>query len=470
MNRSHDHFLVRRSLLRCGAAAALGSSSFRSALGMLAGAGISAAEAQTGAPAYRALVCVYLFGGNDGFNLLVPRNGAFYTQYARSRGNLAVPQNTLVPTPNTLLPLSGADADGRQFGLHPNTPELQALYESGKLAFVANLGTLLAPTSKADVVAGRNLPPNLFSHNDQQDQSMSSEPDAARRVGWGGRLAERLTSLNGNTPLSMNVSIAGNNRLQTSDSALPYVAGANGATRLLAFNGGSALFLNRKAAYRSLLDPSLGAGLLQAHSGALSARSMDLTELVDSALAGAPTINTAFPASNRLADQLRMVARLISARDALQMRRQVFFVSLSGFDTHDAQLLDHPGLLSQVSRALKAFYDATVELGVASSVTSFTMSDFGRTLSTNGDGSDHAWGNNACVLGGAVRGRSVYGRFPDLTIDGPDDAGRGRLIPTTSIDQYGASLSRWLGASESDLGVIFPHLDRFATSGFGFLS
>lgn len=460
MNK-HPHW-TRRELLKCGLAAAAGSASWRGALGVLAGAGASAAEAQLGGSDYRALVCVYLFGANDGYNLLVPRNGSFYSQYATARGNLAVPQAQL-------LSLNGADTGGREFGLHPNTPELKSLYDTENLAVVANVGTLLQPTTKADYLASRNLPPRLFSHNDQQDQSMSSEPEASLRAGWGGRLGERLMSMNGNQQLSINISIAGNNRFQTAGSVVPYVIGSGGVTKLTAFNGTTPSFINRKAVYDGILDRSLGGHLFEAHSGALTRRSMSLADQVDSALAAGPAINTVFPAGNRLGDQLRMVARLIGTRTNLQAKRQVFFVSLGGFDTHDDQLADHPVLLTQVSQALKAFHDATVELGVANQVTTFTMSDFGRTLGSNGDGTDHAWGSNALVLGGAVGGGRVYGTFPNLSIDGPDDAGKGRIIPTTSWDQYGATLGRWFGASDSDLNLVFPHLNRFASSDLGFL-
>ena len=461
MRNPEDFSRTRRELLRYGLATALGSTSVRAALGLLAGAGASAVEAQT--DDYKALVCLYLFGGNDGYNVLVPRNGGFYTQYAQARGNLALPQAQL-------LSLPGSDVQGREFGLHPAMPELQSLYQSGRLAFVANLGTLLTPTTKTSYAAGSHLPPRLFSHNDQQDQSMSCEPDALQRVGWGGRLAERLHTLNGSPQLSMNVSIAGNNRFQTGDSVVPYVMSSNGAVELAAFNGSAQATLNRRAVYDQLLLQAQTGHLFERHGGALTARSMQLAAQVDAALSSVPALTTVFPDGNRLGDQLRTVAQMIAARTVLGMKRQVFFVSLGGFDTHDDQLIDQPVLLSQISQAMRAFYDATTELGVAERVTTFTMTDFGRTLTSNGDGTDHAWGNIAWVSSGAVNGGQVYGTFPQLTINGADDAGQGRLIPTTAIDQYGATLARWLGASESDLDVIFPHLSRFPTRGLGFLS
>ncbi|MBA2352761.1 MAG: DUF1501 domain-containing protein, partial [Burkholderiales bacterium] len=324
--------------------------------------------------------------------------------------------------------------------------------------------------TKTDYQANRNLPPRLFSHNDQQDEWMSSEPDALKRQGWGGKLAERLASMNMNPQLSMNISIAGNNRFQTADAAIPYVLSSSGVQRLTAFSGTSQTTMNRKAAYDQLLSQAQSGHLFEAHSSQLTSRSLALADQVDAALVSGPTLTTVFPTGNRLADQLRMVARLISVRDTLQLRRQVFFVSLGGFDTHDDQLTDQAALLTQVAQGMKAFYDATVELGVADSVTTFSMTDFGRTLTTNGDGSDHAWGNVNWVLGGSVVGHAVYGNYPDLTINGVNDAGGGRLIPTTSVDQYGATLARWLGASDGDLGVIFPHLARFATANLGFMA
>ncbi|MGQ0529454.1 MAG: DUF1501 domain-containing protein [Panacagrimonas sp.] len=455
-----DHW-SRRDILRCGLAAASGIASPRAALGLLTGVGASAAQAQT-AGDYKALVCVYLFGANDGFNTLVPRSATHYAQYAGARGNLAIAQAEL-------LPLSGADAQGREFGLHPSTAGLQSLYAAGRMAIIANVGTLIAPVTKADYQANRNLPRNLFSHNDQQDQSMSSDPSSLNRAGWGGRLGERLMSINQNRQLSINISVAGNNRFQTAGAVVPYVIGTGGVTQMTAFNGNSSAVVARRALYDGTLARALGAHPFEAYSGGLTDRTLDLAGEVSAALAAAPALATPFPADNRLAEQLRMVARLISVRQRLGLQRQVFFVSMGGYDTHDDQLVDHPLLLGQLSAALTAFHDATLELGVASQVTSFTMSDFGRTLRTNGDGSDHAWGSQAFVVGGAVAGGRLYGTFPSLAINGPDDVGSGRLIPTTSWDQYGATLGRWLGASNSDLDLVFPNLGRFASRDLGFM-
>ncbi len=455
----------------------------RAALGLLAGAGSSAASAQLAPPIfgngsttadpsadaisrastdYRALVCVYLYGGNDGFNMLVPSNGAFYSQYAQARGGLAVPQSEL-------LSLNGADADGRQYGLHPSTPELRTLYNAGRLAMVNNVGTLLAPTSKADYLAKRHLPPQMFSHLDQSEQSMSSRPDAFSRSGWGGQLGAQLMSGNENQDLSINISTAGNNLFQTGGGSVPYVVGSGGVARLRAFQGDSLAANHRQQAYLSMLDRADSGHIFETHASGLTRRSMALVDQVNNAMSGAPEFSTTFPGNNRLAKQLQLVARMIAGRAALRVRRQVFFVSISGFDTHSDQLGTHPMMLQQVSQALSSFYQATQEMGVADQVTTYSMSDFGRTLSSNGNGSDHGWGNVAMVMGGSVAGGRTYGRFPDLTLNGADDSGNGRIIPGISWDQYGATLGRWLGASESDLQTIFPHLGRFATSNLGFM-
>lgn len=459
----------RRNFLRYSLAAAAGSAARYGTLGWLLGGAASAAHAGpvddiidllgNGAD-YRALVCIFLHGGNDGFNMLVPRDNAGYAVYADARQNLAVPQADL-------LPIAPATPDGQDYGLHPALPELRDLFASNRLAFVNNVGTLLAPTTKADFQSQNNLPPSLFSHNDQQAEWVASELDATRRVGWAGRIADLVASGNGNPRLSMNISTASTNLFQTGELSVPYTISSSGAVKMRGFTNGSTAAA-RKDAYWSLIEQARAGHLFEDFTGSLVKKSVELADEVDAALEQAPELTTVFP-NTGLANQLQIIARLISVRQQLDMQRQVFFVELGGFDTHDDQLARHPNLLTQLSQAVGAFHSATVELGIADSVTTFTASDFGRTLSSNGDGTDHAWGSVHFVAGGAVAGGNFYGSFPDLAGGSPDEAQTGRLIPSTAVDQYGATLARWFGASESDLGLVFPHLDRFATSNLGFM-
>ena len=423
---------------------------------------------------YKALVCVFLFGGNDSFNMVVPRSNAEYGAYAASRQNLAIPQASLLPI-NPLVP----DPSGALYGLHPSLPEIAALFEQDMAcAIVANVGPLIEPVTKAQFLAKSvRLPPQLFSHNDQQDQWHSLKGRVTATSGWGGRIADVITGPNVPAPLvqplAVNLSLNGQSLFQTGAVSVPYTMGPTGPVPLFGLDGADPLSLARRAAFDAVVGANYPTIYERAYAG-MQRRARQSAGLIGEALAGVRSPNpvpftTAFPASP-LGTQLRTVAEMIAARDALAVNRQIFFVATGGFDTHDAQLADQPGLLGNMSRCLAAFHRATVEMGIASSVATFTQSDFGRTLTSNGDGTDHAWGGNQLVIGGAVAGRTIYGRYPLLQIDGPEDVGGGRMIPSVSCDQFAATLARWFGVPDAQLPVVAPHLGNFTQQDLGFFA
>lgn len=428
----------------------------------LAGLPVTQVYGQTGGfPDYRALVCVFLLGGNDSFNMLVPRSAAEYNVYAASRQNLALPQSDL-------LPINPLDPDGAQYGLHPSMAGIQTLFESGQAAFVTNVGPLIAPTTKAQYQNGTAmLPPQLFSHNDQQDQWHSLKGRMSMPTGWAGRIADLLRDNVAGQQLALNVSLFGNTLFQSGDESVAYTMGQGGPLEFLGF-GDSGFELEQRRVFERIIGAEFGSIYERAFAG-IQQRALDKASLVSRALDAAPTLATAFPDS-QLGTQLATVARLIAVRQELDMQRQIFFVATGGFDTHDNQVADQPALIGGISAAMTAFHAATVELGVATEVTAFTQSDFGRTLTSNGDGTDHAWGGNQLVVGGAVLGRRLYGTYPVLEIGGSDDVGGGRMIPTTSADQYAATLARWFGVPEGNLDRVAPNLGNFAVRDLGLLA
>lgn len=450
----------RRNFLQHSLCATFGATSAASLLGNLSLTAAAASPTALQSNDYRALVCVFLFGGNDGDNTLVPYSQSNYNEYARARSNLALPRTSLLPiTPTT--------SDGRDFSFHPSLAEMQSLFAQKKLAVIANVGPLVVPTTRDQFLRESvPLPPQLFSHNDQQVHWMTSRPDEAPRSGWGGRLADAVNALNPNGQISMSVSVNGTNVFQVGTEVFPYMVSSEGTIRLWYYN--DAWNYAGTNLTRAALEQSYN-NLFEKTYRDTFKRAIENEKKLSAALAKAPKINTAFPAENDLAKQLQMVARLISVRHELGLKRQIFFCSQEGFDTHGEQLTTHASLLREVSQALDAFYKTTVELGVADNVTSFTSSDFGRTYKSNGKGSDHGWGNHQFVMGGAVRGGDIYGRVPVLRIEGPDDSSDGRWIPTIATDEYFATLAQWFGVSGSDLAEVLPNLNRFARPNLGFL-
>ena len=451
--------LSRRKFLSGCTAMCLGSSSLLATLSR-----VQLAHAQVGPVSdYKALVCVFLFGGNDAFNMLIPADAGNYSIYANTRQNLKIPLENL-----NLI--TAASQSPTNFGLNPQLGNLQSLYNTGKLALLSNVGALIEPVSKSAYQAKSvQLPPQLFSHNDQQGfvQSLQSNSD---RNGWAGRAAETLADVNVNNRLSMNISLSGSNLWQSGTSVIPYAIDPSGVTSLWHADRESNILRDqqRVKTYENILAQDHDHIFARAYAGKQTV-AWDLAEEVGAALAIAPELNTVFPTSNPLAASLQMTARLIAARDTLNVSRQTFFIGIGDYDTHGAQLSRHETLMTQLDGALKAFYDATVELGIADKVTTFTASDFGRTLTSNGDGTDHAWGSHQIIMGDAVKGGDIYGTMPSLAINSDDDIGEGRIIPTISMDQYGATLAKWFGLSASNYADVFPNLANFASDDLGFM-
>jgi uncharacterized protein (DUF1501 family) len=444
-------FHQRREFMRRAGALALAGGAAPWALNLAA---IGEAAAATAPGDYKALVCVFLYGGNDCGNTLIPYDSTNYAAYAQIRTGISLAQNTLLPlTPNVALP------PGRQMAFAPQWPELKTLFDAGKLGVMLNVGPLIQPTTLAQYNAKSvPLPPKLFSHNDQQSVWQSSLPEGATS-GWGGRMGDLFLGANGTSTFTC-VNVSGNAVFMSGHAAVQYQVGPNGAVALAA--KGSSLYGSRAAADALVsLVQAPHTHLFENELATVMARAVTAEAQLSAALASAPALATAFDATNPLATQLKMVARTIGVRSGLGASRQVFFVSLGGFDLHDFLPQQHPGLLAQVSGALKSFYDATVELGVQNSVTSFTASDFGRTLSSNGDGSDHGWGSHHVVMGGSVKGGRFHGVLPATAVNGPDDVGQGRLLPTTSVDQFGAQLATWFGVPGSQLPSVFPNIGNF---------
>ena len=496
--------LSRRSFIQRASGLAIGTSAANAIFDLRL---IQSALAQGGGsyPDYKALVCLFLSGGNDGNNMLIPFDPANYAAYSSIRGpGLALaPDAASVPAAadringNSYygLPLSTAQTGGEQAAVHSAMPEVQTLFNNNKLAFVRNVGVLTEPITRTEYRAGtKTRPPQLFSHSDQVSQWQTSVPDIISRTGWGGRLMDRVRADFARESIamgqiSMSVSLAGSNTWEVGDDVNQFQVSTGGVVSFANYNGA------RKTLIVQILrepsqggDATLNSNTQRSNFSLLDFRSINERALLNgaslsTALASLPAatsaaIDAAFvPTGNSgIGQQMKMIARIIASRNALGMRRQIFFASVGGYDTHGLQPVAHNNLLVAISRAMKALYDATAtpELNIANGVTTFTAADFGRTFQSNGLGSDHAWGNHHMVVGGAVNGGTLRGSFPVFQLAGPSDTDNtrptGRWIPTTSVDEYSATLARWMGVSESALDVIFPNLSRFPSRDLGFLS
>ena len=473
MHKNNIPDLQRRAFLQ--RALALGAMGAAAPMALnLASVGEAAAMDATD---YKALVCIFFYGGNDYANTVVPYDLANYDLYAalrgggagRTRGNIAYGHDELTAT--ALTPIAPqALTDNLQFALNPSLAGLTSLFHAGHAAVQLNVGPLVVPTTKAQYQsAGVPLPPKLFSHNDQQSvwQALGSE---GATLGWGGRIGDLALSGNANSLLTC-ISASGNAVFVSGKNALQYQISPKGAIPIWPAQGWIFGSSQVSATLKSLITAPRS-NVFENEFTRVTQRSIVMEGIVNSAIAPV-ALATSFDTDskpNNLADQLAIVAKLIAARNTLGSKRQVFFVSMGGFDNHDGLMQNHPGLMAAFNEAITAFYAATVELGVAGKVTTFTASDFGRTLSSNGDGSDHGWGSHHFVVGGAVKGGQFYGTAPHISVDTDDQVGQGRLLPSTSVDQFAATLATWFGVSNSELPTILPRIGNFGTANLGFMA
>jgi uncharacterized protein (DUF1501 family) len=491
----------RRDFVRQASCAAVGTWALKNTIRDLRL--INAAAGQSNLTGYKALVCIFLAGGNDANNWIVPMDTTTFDQYSEIRGNLALPKSSLLPMYSTgTTPY--VDADGHSYGFHPSSSQLRQLFSEDKLAVVMNVGTLVRPTTKADYNSGLAAyrPPQLFSHSDQVTQWQTSIPDQPPATGWGGRVADLLNDVaNPAGNISMSVSVNGANTFQVGNLVAQYQVSTGGAVTLSGNLMTGTTNNTRARTMKEILGLS-HANLQRTAYADVVENAIVVGDLLNNAVAATALDSywtTPFPqfvpgttTTSQLSAQLKMVARLIHARATFGMNRQIFFCGVGGYDTHTSQVLvngvddptntngAHYRLLAEVSQCVNAFQRAMEQLNIVTasnpvalplnSVTAFTASDFSRTLPTNSQGSDHGWGSHHLIVGGAVKGGQTYGNLPIFSISGPNDTGLGRWIPTLAVDQYSATLAKWFGVDPgSNMAGIFPNLSRFPTADLGFM-
>ena len=445
----------RRQILK--AAAALPFSGMLAPIALnLAGAESAAAQPSEG---YRALVCLFLYGGNDHTNTVVPYDLPSYSEYFNARSSIALTRDKLAAT--SIGP--SASQGGREFALHPALLNISRLYREGNAAIVANVGPLVVPTTKLQYQQRTvPLPPKLFSHNDQQSawQGYAASGEGVPH-GWGGTLGDELAIANTKAAFTC-ISAAGNAVFLSGRSVVQYQISASGALTMNAISGSLYGSAAAARAYRQLVTLD-SRNLFEREMGIVNRRSIETNEILRAALPAPTFFTTPIPAGNTLAPQLNVVARMIAARNALGLSRQVFLVSLGGFDNHDFLLTEHAKRMDTVDKAINAFWAWLGQMGLQSNVTLFTASDFGRTLTSNGDGSDHGWGSHHFVIGGGVSGGAIYGAFPPTAYGTAYDVGHGKLLPSVAVDQLAGTLGRWMGVPDTNMTTAFPNIGHFDT-------
>jgi uncharacterized protein (DUF1501 family) len=468
--RFNNNPISRRNFMGQASCAAIGVSTLYSSLVNLKAFSAAALSNSSLDPEYKALVCLFQSGGNDSFNMLMPRSTSEYNEYATTRSNLAIPLNDMLPIFPDL-------AGGRLFGIHPSMPRSQQLFNSGKLAYLSNVGTLVQPTTKEQYWAGDvDLPLGLYSHSDQGQQWMTGLPNGRSSTGWGGKVADLVNDMNNNPNISMNLSLSGTNIFQTGENTIEFALDAyNGSSGINGYGNveeWNVFDRMRTQAINSMVDHEYQNMFQKTYIDVIR-RSRDGHVQFEEAIGNVPTLQTTF-SDNYLSRSFQMAAYSIAAHEALGMKRQIFFIDYGGWDNHDEVLNTQAGLLYELDTAIGEFADAMAELGLGKQVTTFSLSEFSRTLTSNGNGTDHAWGGNVMVMGEDVIGKRIYGDYPTLALESTNELGYGVMLPQISTDQYFAELALWFGVSPSDLSTIFPVLTNFyqpsATHPIGFLN
>ncbi|MDQ3016667.1 MAG: DUF1501 domain-containing protein [Bacteroidota bacterium] len=463
--RFNDTPVSRRNFFGQASCAAIGASTFWSSLVNLKGFAAAALANSTTLldPEYKALVCIFMSGGNDSYNMLMPRTPSEYGEYATTRSNLAIPINDM-------LPIFPNNAGGRLFGLHPSMARSQELFNNGKMAYLSNVGTLVEPTTREQFWQGEvGLPLGLYSHSDQGQQWMTGLPNARSATGWGGKVADLVNDMNSNPNMSMNLSLSGTNIFQSGQNTIEFALDPyNGSAGIYGYgehDEWNVFDRMRTRAINSMLDKEYQ-NMFQKTYVDVVRKSRDGHLQFQEAIGNVPEIQTSFT-DNYLSRSFQMAAYSIAAHESLNMKRQIYFIDYGGWDHHDEVLNTQSGMLYELDTALGEFSDALTELGLGSQVTTFSLSEFSRTLTSNGNGTDHAWGGNVMVMGDNVKGKNIYGEYPTLALDSNLELGSGVLIPQLSADQYFAELALWFGVAPSELSTIFPTLTNFYQPGSG---
>ncbi len=451
--------ISRRKFIGQSSCAAIGFSSFMSALLSLKSmsAAAMANSVTTASGDYKALVCFSLSGGNDAFNMLMPRSGLPYQEYAETRSNLAI-------AISDMLAINPLNPDGRDFGIHPSMMNIQNLFNNGRLAFINNVGTLIEPSTKQQIYDRLvDLPLGLFSHSDQYQQWQTGLPHERSNIGWGGKMADLIRDMNNNQNISMNISLSGTNVFQLGNDVIEYTIDPyDGGIGIYGYNPDNMydiMNIMRTQGIDNMLEASYADIYKKTYVDVIrNARDSNIE--FQAALESSPSFDDIF-SENDLSQAFRMTARTIAAHQTLDVSRQTFFLDFGGWDHHDEVLQEQAGMLYLVDLALSEFNQAMESIGCVDMVTTFTMSEFARTLTSNGNGTDHAWGTNVMVMGGAVNGGYMFGDYPSIALDNPLEIGNGTLIPTLSTDQYFAELAMWFGVAKTDLALLFPNLSNF---------
>ncbi len=412
---------------------------------------------------YKAMVCLFFTGGMDSFNMLIPKGDPEYAEYQTTRSNLSIPQADIL----AINPLTN---DGKSYGIHPTMPEVQALFNQGRISFISNIGSLVEPVTKAGFEDGSDeLPLGLFSHADLIKHWQTAQPNYRTSIGWGGKLADMMSEANTNQNIPLNLALNGSNTFQTGNESVEFTLNIwsdTGVSGIPYYNEDWGINPMAKVAIDNMIESQYD-DIFQKTYIDITRSARDGSEELSAALSSVPDFTTTFNEDSNLSKAFRLIAKVVAARETLGMQRQIFFIEYSGWDHHDNLITELDNMLPDVSNALGEFNSVLEELDMLENVTTFSSSEFGRTLTSNGNGSDHAWGGNAFIMGGSVIGQKMFGTYPSLELDSDLDVGGGVFIPTTSTDEYFAELALWFGVPSTDLVTLFPNLGNFYDTSSG---